>query len=120
MDTMRAKLELARGLREQSQALSAFEYQHWADLSEVQRYKLGRAIQKLNSRAAELLHDALEEGAERAEELIDVIQENTNEILDAVANVDKIDRVLKIASQVAKAASAVISGGITSGLGVLA
>jgi hypothetical protein len=119
MDTITAKLEIARSVRKQSQALSEFQIAHWNVLGEVDRLELAVAIQKLDARAADLLHDALEEGAAQAEELIVRMNASTESIRDATSNVERVGEVLAIATKVAKAAAAVVSGGIQPALRIL-
>jgi hypothetical protein len=119
LDTMQAKIAIARALQEQSSQVWTYRVIHFASLSPTQRLELKEASRKLNQRADEVLEDALEEGTSDAERLLDRLGGHTKALEHAQNNLAAINSVLASASKISKAAAGVISGGITNALALL-
>lgn len=119
IDTMTAKIQIAKALQTQSALVFEFRLRNFAQLSVQQRLELKDASRKLNSRADEVLEDALEEGTRDAEKLLARLEHQTESLKHATDKLAKVDEVLGIAAKVVKAAAGVISGGIPSALGLL-
>jgi uncharacterized phage infection (PIP) family protein YhgE len=119
IDTMTAKIQIAKALQEQSALVFDFRLRNFPQLSIQQRLELKGASRKLNSRADEVLEDALEEGAKDAETLLAKLDHQTESLKLATDQLGKVNEVLGIAAKVIKAAAGVISGGIPTALGLL-
>lgn len=119
LDTMQAKIAIARALQEQSSQVWTYRVIHFASLSPTQRLELKEASRKLNQRADEVLEDALEEGTSDAERLLERLGGHTKSLQHAQTNLAAINSVLASASKISKAAAGVISGGITNALALL-
>jgi hypothetical protein len=116
LETMKAKIEIAKALQQQSAEVWDFRVRHFATLSQEQRLSLKDASRTLNARADEVLEDALEEGTQRAEELLQKLAGHTQTLTDAKENIAQVGKVLDVAAKVAKAAAGVVSGGISKAL----
>jgi DNA-directed RNA polymerase subunit L len=119
IEAMRIKIAIASELQEQSTAVFAYRTKHFVTLTVEERLKLKEASRTLDARADEVLEDALEEGTEGAEELLQVLREHTERLKGAIASLQDVVSVLKAAGTVSKVAAGVISGGITSALPLL-
>jgi hypothetical protein len=119
LDTMKAKIEIAKSLQQQSASVWAYRVAHYDQLSEQQRLELKEASRKLNARADEVLEDALEEGAGGADDLLKKLEGHSASLRNYSGQLDRIGDVLDVATKIAKAAAGVVSGGITRGLALL-
>ena len=119
METMKAKLAIAKELRQQSDEVFRYRVAHFEHLSVEERLLLAQQSSVLMTRAEEVLADALEEGTDHAEELIQRLEGVTSELQRARANLATVSQVLTSATKVAKAAAGIISGGIPQGLSLL-
>jgi DNA-directed RNA polymerase subunit L len=119
LEKMKAKILIAEELQDQSREVWAFRVRHFVSLSLEDRLKLKEASRTLNARADEVLEDALEEGTEDAEELIDKLAFQTTTLRAHASSLNKIGEVLSTAAKIAKVAAGVVSGGITNALSLL-
>ena len=116
---MKAKIEIAKALQDQSARVWSFRVTHFDRLSAQARLELKEASRKLNTRADEVLEDALEEGTHDAEQLLHLLEGHTKTLRDASDKLDEVGKVLEVATKVAKAAAGVVSGGISQGIALL-
>jgi hypothetical protein len=115
LDKMKTKTEMANQLRLISNQIWDFRVANYSKLTQAKRKQVAAASLKLAQRADEVLQDALEEGTEQAQELIDKLTKVTNKIKKAVNKIEKVEEIIDIAVKISKIAAAVVSMGTVSG-----